>query len=293
MKLVEMKCKNCGSDLKVEEGADTVTCPYCNVTYKIDDEVKHVKYDDMENSGYEFEKGRIKAQKEHLESSIPTGNSVASKFMIIPMIAIIAFVIITLIVGLIAKSKQKSSFEVAASSFNANYDNGRQPGIFVEDDIAKIIESNKKYSEKKITVKYEDKETNEPDEILELKKSMDFSIYYEISLDYDSEGYINLYTIEKAAKTSQEIEQEKFSFNAKYHNGSWFGTSICDQLVNVIENNKTNEERKITVRYNEIESAEPDEIEKIKAKLEDYTRYEVSFEYDEDGFINTFIISDK
>ena len=69
MKLVELECKNCGGNLKVEEGTDIVTCPYCNATYKIDDEVKHVKYEDMENSGYEFEKGRIKARKEHLYSS--------------------------------------------------------------------------------------------------------------------------------------------------------------------------------------------------------------------------------
>lgn len=289
MKLVEMKCKNCGGELKVEEGADTVTCPYCNITYKIDDEVKRIKYENMENSGYEFEKGRIKAQTERFNNMAP----VSSKFILIPIIAIIVFVTITAIIGLVTRSKQGSSFGVTTSSFNSSYDNGRQPGVFVEDDLAKIIESNKKYGEKKITVKYEDKETDDPDEIQELKKSMDFDIYYEISLDYDNEGYINCYTIEKAAKTAHEIEYEKSSFNATYYNGSWFGSSICNQLNNVIDNNKTNEERKITVKYNDIETAEPDEIANIKNKLEDFTEYEVTFDYDENGFINTFIISDK
>lgn len=64
MKLLEMKCKNCGALLKVEEDAKDIECQYCNTKYKLDDEVQHIKYDDMEKSGYEFEKGRIRAQQE-------------------------------------------------------------------------------------------------------------------------------------------------------------------------------------------------------------------------------------
>lgn len=64
MKLLEMKCKNCGALLKVEEDAKYIECQYCNTKYKLDDELQHIKYDDMEKSGYEFEKGRIRAQQE-------------------------------------------------------------------------------------------------------------------------------------------------------------------------------------------------------------------------------------
>ena len=64
MKLLEMKCKNCGALLKVEENAQYINCQYCNTKYKLDDEIQHIKYDDMEKSGYEFEKGRIRAQQE-------------------------------------------------------------------------------------------------------------------------------------------------------------------------------------------------------------------------------------
>lgn len=64
MKLLEMKCKNCGALLKVEEDAKYIECQYCNTKYKLDDEVQHIKYDDMEKSGYESEKGRIRAQQE-------------------------------------------------------------------------------------------------------------------------------------------------------------------------------------------------------------------------------------
>lgn len=64
MKLLEMKCKNCGALLKVEENGQYINCQYCNTKYKLDDEVQHIKYDNMEKSGYEFEKGRIRAQQE-------------------------------------------------------------------------------------------------------------------------------------------------------------------------------------------------------------------------------------
>ena len=64
MKLVEMKCKNCGATLKVESDQIDIACNYCHAKYKLDDEVQHIKYDDMEQAGYEFEKGKIRAQQE-------------------------------------------------------------------------------------------------------------------------------------------------------------------------------------------------------------------------------------
>lgn len=64
MKLVEMKCKNCGATLEVSSDVKEAKCKYCHTTFKIDDEVKHIKYDNAEQSGYEFEKGRMRAQQE-------------------------------------------------------------------------------------------------------------------------------------------------------------------------------------------------------------------------------------
>ena len=64
MKLVEMKCKNCGAQLKVNIEQKSTYCQFCGAEFQIDDEVQHIKYDDMEQAGYEFEKGRIKAQQE-------------------------------------------------------------------------------------------------------------------------------------------------------------------------------------------------------------------------------------
>ena len=37
MKFVELKCKNCGAKLEVEEGTTQVTCKFCDTTFSIDD----------------------------------------------------------------------------------------------------------------------------------------------------------------------------------------------------------------------------------------------------------------
>lgn len=74
MKLIEMKCKNCGAILKVEEETKDINCQYCHAKYKLDDEMKHIKFDEMEQSGYEFEKGRIRAQQEQNNNSNNVNN---------------------------------------------------------------------------------------------------------------------------------------------------------------------------------------------------------------------------
>lgn len=69
MKLIEMKCKNCGARLKVNSEIKEANCQFCGTIFKMDDEVKHIQYDNVEQAGYEFEKGRIRAQREKLNNS--------------------------------------------------------------------------------------------------------------------------------------------------------------------------------------------------------------------------------
>lgn len=64
MKLIDIKCPHCGASLKIETGSKECTCQYCGAKFLIDDEVLHVQYDNAEESGYLFEKGRQRAKKE-------------------------------------------------------------------------------------------------------------------------------------------------------------------------------------------------------------------------------------
>ena len=61
MRLKELKCKNCGATLKVEENVDKVKCDFCHTSFAVED-----AYHD----GYKFEKGRMQAQNEQFEKNI-------------------------------------------------------------------------------------------------------------------------------------------------------------------------------------------------------------------------------
>ncbi len=67
MKLISMKCPQCNGELQVSENAKQAKCPFCNSAVMIDDEVRHVQFDNSEQFGYGFETGRMKAQQDFAE----------------------------------------------------------------------------------------------------------------------------------------------------------------------------------------------------------------------------------
>lgn len=64
MKLIDLKCPNCGAKLQVNSELKKASCNYCGQEFVIDDEVQHIQYDNAEQAGYDFEKGRQRAQAE-------------------------------------------------------------------------------------------------------------------------------------------------------------------------------------------------------------------------------------
>lgn len=64
MKIVNMVCPNCGASIQVDADKKNLTCNYCGNNLYLDDEVQHVQYDNAEETGYQFEKGRQRAQSE-------------------------------------------------------------------------------------------------------------------------------------------------------------------------------------------------------------------------------------
>lgn len=64
MKIVSMVCPNCGASLQVDADQKNLTCSCCGNGLSVDDEVEHVQYDNAEETGYQFEKGRQRAQAE-------------------------------------------------------------------------------------------------------------------------------------------------------------------------------------------------------------------------------------
>ena len=64
MKLIEMICPRCGAHLQVRENTKRFRCEHCGTVLLVDDEVQHVQYDNAEDAGYQFEKGRQRAKRE-------------------------------------------------------------------------------------------------------------------------------------------------------------------------------------------------------------------------------------
>ncbi len=201
MKLVEMKCKNCGHMLKVEEGTTSITCEYCHTTYSIDDEAQHIKYDNMYESGYEFEKGRIQAQEEQFEQAAnnvvkkSVGNRIFTTVFTIIFIIIFVSIFGFIIHNFIDISNRHSNFSLnmERESFNNTFEmyTGTKDKFFVDILLDKVVENNKKDSFHTITVVYNDTSTSNPDEIVNIKQSLkDFPTEYEIGLDYNGDGVV-------------------------------------------------------------------------------------------------------
>lgn len=179
---------------------------------------------------------------------------------------------------------------IAPSDFNSPYHNGRTKGEDVEKDLSSIITNNKTNKKIKINVKSDDKDTNNPEEIAEIKKGLAIDGYYEITLDYDDDGYIKSYKIEVSEVTQIEKSSEANSFNVFYHRGTRSGFFIQSDLERIITSNMEHPNKQIYVNYEDINSNEKEVIKSIKNNIGKNTNYNIEFEYDAEGYINKYII---
>lgn len=211
MKLVELKCKNCGAQLKVEEGTTQVKCEFCGSTFSVDDAY---------NEGYKYTKGVLKARSEQMEedfnkaqdliknSSVGKASRVFSVIFVIIFILIFAFIGYHMYVGFSDSSNSRDSFEI--DSFNTKYENdaGKRSGFFIVRTLDDIVTNNKTNKSHVITVVYNGITTTEEKEIKEIRNKLSDRKDYDVSLDYDSNGYVNKYTIEDIEVSKKEIEMD-------------------------------------------------------------------------------------
>ena len=68
MRIQSMTCPSCGAQVSLAEGQNITRCRFCRTQVYMDDEVQHIEqhiqYDNAEEAGYSFEKGRQRAQME-------------------------------------------------------------------------------------------------------------------------------------------------------------------------------------------------------------------------------------
>ena len=206
MKFVELKCKNCGAKLEVEEGTTQVTCKFCDTTFSIDDAY---------TQGYKYTKGVLKAQDEQFEKDLERAkdfmknNPVAKSSRIMGIIFAVIFFLVFCFIGyniytdfnddrsIDFNNNQSSDNRFEVSSFNTPYENnaGKRSGFFLIGTLDDIVTNNKTNKEHVITVVYKDITTTNETDIKKIRDSLSSGKDYDVSLDYDGKGYVNKFTI--------------------------------------------------------------------------------------------------
>lgn len=241
MKLVELKCNNCGAQLKVEEGTSQVKCEFCGSTFSVDDAY---------NEGYKYTKGVLKAHSEQMEEDFNKAQDLIDDFIGKPSkVFSIAFVaIFILIFGFIGygiyttftdNEKEHDSFEV--NSFNTPYetDAGKRSGFFIVRTLDDIVTNNKTNKSHIIAVVYNGITATEEKSIKEIRNMLSENKDYDVSLDYDSNGYVNKFTIEDIE--SNKIATES-NTNTSNNNSSVQIPSVDDIDISSSEYEQIKEE---------------------------------------------------
>ena len=179
--------------------------------------------------------------------------------------------------------------DFGASSFNSTFEmkTGTKSGFFVTSLFDDIITNNKTNKDHIITLVYDEFKSSDPTEIKNVKSKLKNSTDYEVSLDYDKTGYINMITVETLVK---EIDVDDFNRDFEWYSGTQPKTPTSIVLDNVITNNKKNTNHIIRVIYGSINTTDETEIRNIKKGLDMWANYEIILDYDEAGYVNQITI---
>ena len=187
--------------------------------------------------------------------------------------------------------------------FNWNYEtkNGTQWGININKMLDDVI-TNNKTNDRKITVVYNETSSDDPSVIKGLKSNFDEWTDYEVSLDYDDDGYVNKITIEdlnngtpaqKAesmlddmTKDKEDVSVDAFNGPLKIYEGSRIGSFVKSALNSIADSNQKNSNHLITVNYGGNSTTDPETIRNLRSNFDEWTNYEVTYSYDNAGYIN-------
>lgn len=202
----QLKCENCGAKIEIkDENAEYGTCPYCKAKYQLHETKDiNIKMDDNTKEILSNSFGNFNKQSKFAATFVITIASV----MIIAIMS--TFVINTNIfkskdtsnnddtINKINEKVENTKKEINKSSFNGKFEirSGTDYKSTIEYILDDVVTNNKTNKDMLITVKYKDKETTDPDTIVEIKHSLNDRNKYEVKLDYDNDGYVNKITLE-------------------------------------------------------------------------------------------------
>ena len=177
----KLKCTSCNGDLELDEKHEIATCKFCGTKYKLDgDKTIVLKLEDV--------------KMPHVN---PKDIDKAFRPVIIVFVGIFILAVSLIIIFSLNMSKKS---DVSRFNLDFTYASGTQQPLFVADTLDKVNTKNKTNDKHKITVVFRDVETQDEDEINNIKKRVTqvIGVYtkYEVKLYYDKDGYVNKIVIE-------------------------------------------------------------------------------------------------
>lgn len=193
----KLRCTSCGADLKLEANKEYAICEHCGTKYQLNDDLNiNIKIDD------------------DIKKVITSSAKVSSKLMLIPILVFVA--IIACIVFFVIKTKTDFSNKIDINRqnneekikelneesekqfFNLKFTSasGTKNTFFLKTILDDIINSNKVY-DRKIALIFNNKSTTNESEIIQIKHSLNDKDSFEVSKNYDDDGYISEIKVEK------------------------------------------------------------------------------------------------
>lgn len=182
---------------------------------------------------------------------------------------------------------QNDSADLDKSSFNNKFKSmylGNIEGALAQNLLTEIIQSNENNSSKIIVLKYKNVETSNSQEIQDIANKIDNGKLYNISYEYNEDGYISKAIITEKGFTKSAINLFNHTFKTLYF-GSQNGFFVTSFIDEVIKSNEDHPDNLISVSYNGIVTSDKDKLKNMKKSFSNIETYDIYYEYDESGLI--------
>ena len=189
------------------------------------------------------------------------------------------------------EKEEKERIERERTNFNRQF---HSPvgfsAYFLNQTIDTLIDSNKVNPSRLVELIYNGESCGiDASKIQKVKEKLDNFKDYDVSFNYDSDGYIYQMVVVEQRETPDDFNR-KFEFRA----GSTIGHSLEIYLTELITHNKSNPDYPIELVFDQVSyGADVNKIQNKKEHLGGWTKYEVSFEYDSEGYIIQFVVVTK
>lgn len=111
MKTIDLTCPHCGAAMSVDSSMKQANCEHCGAAILIDNEIQHIQYDNAEEAGYNFEKGRQRAQEEAQANKQQTSSKKTKKRIWLWVLGWICIFPLPLTILLVRKKNMNSALK--------------------------------------------------------------------------------------------------------------------------------------------------------------------------------------